>query len=229
MKWNFFLIFSYAAVATLLDFCPVYDQNIIDAFSNKTCLNQLAIEENPYLSNTYEISHTNEGFCALKYTDKDFQSYILKSFPTEKQAERNGFYVTHSTHCGSCSTTQDLSVYMSHPDMTTTGIICSIFGLIDEEKAIQCYETIGLSRECSKIWWYNGLNTRNECFQICLMNIGAPPNNDDGSLNDCLQCDEDMSGDIFKEFSGRTRRNSGLPSNIDRPEDEMYNIIHDYY
>jgi len=31
----------------------------------------------------------------------------------------------------------------------------------------------------------------------------------DGSLNDCLQCDEDKSGPNFKWFSGRTRYNFG--------------------
>ena len=33
-----------------------------------------------------------------------------------------------------------------------------------------------------------------------------------GHLNKCLQCDEDISGPIFKYESGRTRRNSGIIS-----------------
>lgn len=41
----------------------------------------------------------------------------------------------------------------------------------------------------------------------------------DGHLNPCLQCDEDKSGTLFKYYSGRTRRNSGIKSEIDRPED----------
>ena len=40
-----------------------------------------------------------------------------------------------------------------------------------------------------------------------------------GKLNKCLQCDEDKSGPIFKWYAGRTRRNSGIHSEIDRPED----------
>jgi hypothetical protein len=51
----------------------------------------------------------------------------------------------------------------------------------------------------------------------------------DGTLNDCLQCDEDKSGPIFKYESGRTRRNSGIKSEIDRPVDEIYKMDHCYY
>eukprot|EP00924_Labyrinthula_sp_SR-Ha-C_P000801 augustus_masked-scaffold_7-processed-gene-4.65-mRNA-1 protein AED:0.17 eAED:0.17 QI:0/-1/0/1/-1/1/1/0/341 len=36
-------------------------------------------------------------------------------------------------------------------------------------------------------------------------------------LNPCLQCDECRSGPIFQRVSGRTRRNSGIQSAIDRP------------
>lgn len=44
----------------------------------------------------------------------------------------------------------------------------------------------------------------------------------DGSLNSCLQCDEDESGPVFKYYSGRTRRNSGIESEIPRPSDSIY-------
>ena len=61
----------------------------------------------------------------------------------------------------------------------------------------------------------------NETFsdQLCIMSwiSGEANNKPDGSLNDCLQCDEDVSGPNFKFFSGRTRRNSGIPSAIMRP------------
>ena len=56
------------------------------------------------------------------------------------------------------------------------------------------------------------------------------PNVDkDGNLNKCLNCDEVISGPVFKYYSGRTRRNSGIKSEIDRPSDQIYNITHCYY
>mmetsp|Transcript_2667 Transcript_2667/g.3098 ORF Transcript_2667/g.3098 Transcript_2667/m.3098 type:complete len:323 (-) Transcript_2667:1958-2926(-) len=36
-------------------------------------------------------------------------------------------------------------------------------------------------------------------------------------LNACLQCDECRSGPVFQKIAGRTRRNSGLRSEIERP------------
>jgi hypothetical protein len=51
----------------------------------------------------------------------------------------------------------------------------------------------------------------------------------DGSLNPCIQCDEDLSGPIFKYYSGRTRRNSGIKSEIDRPGDQVYDIDQCYF
>ena len=79
-----------------------------------------------------------------------------------------------------------------------------------------------------------------------------PPNNPDGSLNSCIQCDEDLSGPNFKVtsiifaesdllekherysikfqyFSGRTRRNSGIPSSIHRPDAQNYPMQHCYW
>ena len=41
-----------------------------------------------------------------------------------------------------------------------------------------------------------------------------PYNQEDGTLNPCLQCDEDVFGPVFKALAGRTRRKSGLAAAI---------------
>jgi hypothetical protein len=51
----------------------------------------------------------------------------------------------------------------------------------------------------------------------------------DGSLNECLQCDEDTSGPVFKYYAGRTRRDSGIKSEIDRPSDQVYDMSQCYF
>ena len=56
-----------------------------------------------------------------------------------------------------------------------------------------------------------------------------PHHNPDGSLNDCIQCDEDQSGAVFKAIAGRTRRNSGLASALCRPCDSVYQVSHDAF
>jgi hypothetical protein len=45
----------------------------------------------------------------------------------------------------------------------------------------------------------------------------------------CIACDEYKSGPIFKVVAGRTRRDSGLKSNINRPASEIYHVTHYYY
>ncbi len=84
---------------------------------------------------------------------------------------------------------------------------------------------------CSQIWLYNIKHTRKECLAVCMLSYitDEPFNKPDGSLNDCLQCDEDKSGPNFKYFSGRTRRNSGIPSSIYRPPETVYNMTHCYW
>jgi hypothetical protein len=57
---------------------------------------------------------------------------------------------------------------------------------------------------------------------------GEPSTKPDGTLNECLQCDEDRSGPVFKAVAGRTRRNSGIRSSIPRPDDQVAHVVHDY-
>jgi len=68
----------------------------------------------------------------------------------------------------------------------------------------ECLKNLGFSDMCASIWEYNIKNTRNHCWKPCILAFitNAPNNNPDGTLNDCLQCDEDLSGPNFKYFSG---------------------------
>ena len=110
-------------------------------------------------------------------------------------------------------------------------IRCAILSIISNKLAEKCIKKQGFTTQCSEIWLYNSINTRKNCFWVCMKEeiLHTPFNKPDGSLNDCLQCDEDKSGPIFKFYSGRTRRNSGITSSINRPKSEFYNMTHCYY
>ncbi|CAK93061.1 unnamed protein product (macronuclear) [Paramecium tetraurelia] len=211
----------------------------------------------PYTKNPYEIVDPNylqkvsdnlkdtTSVCAIKYDDyeKQMQSdlnfrYHLKQFNSKEEAEENQFIVTHQGKCGACSTLQDLAVYLT-TDLTRPVRKCGLMYGLSQHYLLKCIKGLGFTDTCAQVWLYNTLNTKKSCFWPCMQQIH--PNskstsfltNEDfvknGKLNKCLQCDEDISGPIFKYESGRTRRNSGIKSEIDRPDDQIYDITHCYY
>ena len=157
-------------------------------------------------------------------------TYKLADFDTEEDALAANYSITHRGICGSCSSLQDLGVYMGQ-NLTTPVRLYGIEGLISDALMEKCLKNLGFSDNCIPIWMDNTKNTSKECRWICLWSwiTNEPFNKPDGSLNDCLQCDEDKSGPNFQYYSGRTRRNSGIPSSIHRPPEQVYNMEHCYW
>ncbi|CAD8164192.1 unnamed protein product [Paramecium pentaurelia] len=195
----------------------------------------------PYTKNPYEIVDPNyllkvsdnlkdtTSVCAIKYDDYEKQIYHLNHFNSKEEAEQNQFIVTHQGKCGACSTLQDLAVYLK-TDLTRPVRKCGLMYGLSQYHLLKCIKGLGFTDTCAQVWLYNTLNTKKSCFWPCIVSFIT---NEDfvknGKLNKCLQCDEDISGPIFKYESGRTRRNSGIKSEIDRPDDQIYNITHCYY
>ncbi len=165
--------------------------------------------------------------CAVRF-EADGTHYRLATFPGADAARRDGFAPTHEGACGACSTLQDLAVYLERRDLTTPVRWCGV-RLIDA-RALACLEALGFSRPCAQIWLYDARHTRHACFAVCMTSWleGEASAGPDGRLNDCLRCDEERSGPIFKAVAGRTRRNSGIRSSIPRPDEEVAPVVHDY-
>jgi hypothetical protein len=208
-----------------------YDPAVIEAFYSKVIRNPIGIDGDPYreLQDDEWIEYPEEAVCAIKYED-DRIHYEIATFDDEAAAQDSGYIVTHKGHCGTCSTLQDLATYLYHRDLTTPVRRCSAMVWFPNW-SMYCLEELGFSSACAETWYYNAKNTARECLWPCLESWihQEPFNKPDGSLNDCLACDEECSGPVFKYVAGRTRRNSGIHSEIDRPEDEVYPIVHDYY
>lgn len=156
-------------------------------------------------------------------------SYKLVTIDSEEEAANRNLTITHETPCGTCSTLQDLAAYILYPDLTSVGKQCGSLASTNFNAAVQCYmDQVGFTEACATTWVYDSLNTSNHCWTPCARassrnfpNNGPAPTCD---LNSCIQCDEDDSGPIFKEFSGRTRRDSGLLSGIARNCSEIASI-----
>jgi len=194
-----------------------------------------SVDEDPYAdpSNPPDDPNTS-GVCGIQWSDETndtgLRKYWLRNFENETLAMNSNFSVTHKGHCASCSYPQDLGVYIRQ-NLTSATRECGILGSLSHNLMRNCLLDLGFSLPCVTIWEWNILNTKAECFGVCVWSYitNEPFNKPDGSLNDCLQCDEDKSGPNFKFFSGRTRRNSGIISEIYRPPDTIYNMEHCYW
>ncbi len=113
-------------------------------------------------------------------------------------------------------------------DFTTSGKVCASIGLFDEQAGLACYMDIGLTMECAKIWNYDGIYDGQACGKICTKELKYPNNGPPPAcaLNDCLECDEENAGPIFSSVGGRTRRRSGLRSEIIRDCSSIAHIDH---
>lgn len=175
--------------------------------------------------------------CGVQFLDDARVDYRLQTFAdlNALQAEP-GFVLTHFQPCGACSSLQDLAVY-GELDLTVMAKTCSKRFSLTEKKA--CMQQIGFTEPCAEAWAYNAQQTAQSCPLVCIATYGllpllkgeenVPPVDADGNLNPCILCDEMMSGPGFQYSAGRIRRNSGILSEIDRPEDQVYAVPHDYF
>ena len=205
------------------------EARLLAALRSKIPIDAAAISEDPYLKwGSQSPPRAPPGtVCGVRF-GPDQVHYRLATFASAQEARTAGFAVTHYDACGTCSTLQDLAVYLGRPDLTTPVRWCGIRA--DAAASLRCLESLGFSNACAQTWRYNVQNTRHQCWGVCLWSwiSGEAPTRADGRLNTCLQCDEDRSGPIFKAIAGRTRRNSGIHSSIPRPDEEIAPVVHDY-
>jgi len=169
---------------------------------------------------------TNDTVCGLNYNN-DCSNYNMTTYANQDDAIKDQALVTHTGACGTCSTTQDLAVYMKITDMTTVGKKCAVKSILNKNLGLQCYLDLGMTLPCAWIWLYDGLYDSQVCTKTCLSAVNEPYNIEPNcTLNACLQCDEDLAGPIFQQYAGRTRRRSGLESTIQRPCDTIAHIDH---
>lgn len=189
----------------------------------------------PY-ETTPALQPAKSAVCAVMVTGRN--SYRLESFSkgtagrSIAAAQAAGGIITHGGACGACSSLADLEVYARIPDQTDPVRNCGASHLgAPVEDIDSCIQgAVGFTPPCSRVWAYNVINDGRYCQAICITSLiqQEPYNLADGSLNSCLQCDEDHSGPVFKAVAGRTRRTSGLASAICRPCETVWRIDHTY-
>lgn len=193
---------------------------VVDFFHNNDTIHN---NDNNVCSNTI----TNNISTATSYNTRTYYGSI------EQATIQDNLYVTHEGQCGLCSNLHDLAIYMEwgtnlRSQTESCGVIGALFG---KHAGIKCFhKRIGFTIGCSTIWYYNTVNTRNEChcWLFALSNNRIPTNGPSPqcNLNSCLQCDETQSGIIFKQYAGRIRRNSALLIDMVRNCSDIAKIKH---
>jgi hypothetical protein len=185
------------------------------------------LEDDPYRDPAPAIDE--DAVCAVRIDATRPSTYGLETFATAEAAARGGAHVTHTGPCGLCSPLVNLAVYLRENDLTAPVRQCALDHLTGSRaEHMACLMALGFDEPCASIWYYNTLHTRSACAQVCLAALDDPYHTPDGALNECLRCDEDESGVVFKAVAGRTRRNSGLANAMCRPCAEVRPIEHDY-
>ncbi len=203
-------------------------EQMVKKFSEKKHLNPIEIVQNPYEAAIINKQNPH-AVCGIIYNN-DRSSYTTKTYTNQEIAKKEQAHITHLGKCGTCSSLQDLAVYLKKPDLTKPGKKCAMLSWL-KSASVLCFERLGFSKPCALTWYYNARNTAKKCFWTCMASFvkNESSNLSDGSLNTCLQCDQDESGPGFVDSAGRTRRNSGLISSIGRSVKEIAHIVHDYY
>lgn len=182
-------------------------------------------------SNPYDlpVAERDSTVCAIVIEDLTERIYRLENFPDVDAVEDAQAILTHYTPCGLCSTLPDLAVYAEKRNLGAPVRQCALTNLFQPfDSLIVCIEALGFTKPCAQIWAYNAKNTQAACLTPCLAAIDSTFHLSDGSLNECLACDEAQSGPVFKAEAGRTRRNSGIASSICRACEEVKPVEHDY-
>mgnify|MGYP006196557855 CR=1 FL=1 len=182
-----------------------------------------SLEKRAFLRAPSTMSLYNTSDVCAKRNNTSVPNIDFSTFPLSQDAHDDDYNVAFCGQCGYCSNPIDIGIQTETvKTLTTTSKKCALMSLTGGLKAVhKCLEkNVGFTKPCEDCWVENIKCTKTHCKFTCLLNEitgrGRGTNKVDGSLNDCLQCDERMCGPQFLKCSGSNRRRLGLPSDIGR-------------
>ena len=168
---------------------------------------------------------TTNWVCAFNPLDPKGEEF--QSFVNQEAAKAQNWTIAHCGKCGYCSNPHDIQTYVeTRKTIAKTAKKCGpkvFLGTYDD--LVDCLEDrIGFTRPCTECWADNMDNTAEKCLSTCMRTLfsgfmtdnNVPGAGDQGWLNQCLFCDEKMSGPAFVTCSGVARRRLGIQSEIER-------------
>jgi hypothetical protein len=147
--------------------CPTGDaiprtafyQETVNQWKDLVHTNPYTLDCNPYLNRTCTTQTPQEyrglwedAVCGIRYNASTLDDnqcpteYETVSYPSLDALQADeGVELTHYGTCGTCSSLQDLAVYVESPDLTNKGQECAVLGILDEQMGIDCFVNAGYS------------------------------------------------------------------------------------
>ena len=145
---------------------------------------------------------TTPWVCAFNPQDP-YQPF--ESFPTQEDAHAQNWTIAHCGECGQCSNPYDIRRYVeTRKSIAHSSKRCGpevYLGTFGD--LVRCLENrIGFTHNCTICWANNMVNTGEKCLSTCMRTLfsgfmtdnNVPGAGEQGWLNQCLFCDEKMSG-----------------------------------
>jgi len=170
-----------------------------------------------------EADSTLYFYATPKVCAVDTANYVLTYEGVDDAHAQDGL-VIHCGDCGSCSNDVDIGIYEDTKEtLTETSTRCAKKAFLGGRGAVyECFtDDVGFTDECNECWTDNVMCDMKKCVFTCvkMLIFGGSNNNEDGSLNDCLLCDEKRCGPAYIECAGANRRKSGIVSAIGRDDE----------
>jgi hypothetical protein len=172
-------------------------------------------------------SFVTDIVCSFNPTDL---SAPFVTYPSPEEAKAHGMTVAHCGPCADCSNMEDTkTLVMTRHTITKDAKKCSLTAVLGSTDELdECLEDrIGFTDKCRTCWVENMECDVESCLFTCMKTLftGMLRSNNvvgiKGSLNHCLQCDEQRCGTPFITCSGASRRRLGIHSDIERNPNEV--------
>ena len=153
----------------------------------------------------------------------------LITYTSFQEAKNNNETIYHCGNCGYCSNEHDIQIYNETRNtltqLTKSCAIRSILPIYGFTATRRCMERkVNFTTNCLNCWMDNIACTRTYCTVPCLL-YGNSMNCYNDTTNPCFVCDETNCGSKFASCAGANRRRLGIPSDIDRNEDELCSLV----
>lgn len=147
--------------------------------------------------------------------------YRIKTYASRENAVSAGGFVTHVGNCGVCSTLQDLAVYANADFIapTSPGNFCRRQAATSFENGLACYQGMGMTQDCAKIWADTSWNTARNCFGSCVLRSTMPQFG--GETDNDYDVNSTETSTAWYDLPATLTQRFRSASNVTKPESEM--------